>query len=320
VALLVALILLLMVGVGGASVYFVRRQANPLVSGATGQLPSSPGVAQGVAPGMPNSPNIISGDTAPPPGPGSQITSGARGPDGMAPSVLMAPGMRSPSAGSVTQAPSVRIPEAAGITQGIGPQIPPSPSVAGALTSPPANNSDLDAYIKWLQFIDNARAELRAQGTTEAVNAAADAMRRNAEMFSDPDNNNELQSAQESQQRYIAQMAKIQRAMAVMNQNILRTKPPVPKDCKALDEMYMTALRKQSEVEMATMRAFDQKDIGKLFQMFDSQNIGWIDQQLVKANNELQKVFRNRGMEPTYTISSGSSSGASSGLKAILGF
>jgi hypothetical protein len=320
VALLVALILLLMVGVGGASVYFVRRQANPLVSGATGQLPSSPGVAQGVAPGMPSSPNIVSGDTAPPPGPSSPITSGAKGPDGMAPSVLMAPGTRSPSAGSVTQAPSVRIPESTGITQGVNPQMPGGPPVMGANPSPPVpDNSDFDRYINWLRFVENERKGLRAQGETEIYRMIPDLMGHNlGAILGDPDNNNEEASFAQMQQNQINKVNRIARAMQIFAQSIRKTKPPVPSDCKALDSFYMSAMDEEARQTVITLEAFARQDIGRLKQVMGS-GVGNIDSQLGLANLELEKAYRGRGLNKLFTISTGGNSSLFGGLVGTLG-
>ena len=321
VALLIALLLLLTVGVGGASVYFIRRQANPLTSGATGQVPSSPGVSQGVAPGMPASPNIASGEPTPPPGPSSPVTAGVKPPDGMAPSILMSPGSRAPSSPSVVQSPGVSIPEAPSITQGMAPQAPDGPSMAAAPTAPPApDNSDLDRYIRWLQYVERERADLRAQGETQIFSMIPDLLGGNvAAIFGDdPDVATEQQRMAQMQQSQINKVNQIVRAMQLFAQNIRKTKPPVPTDCKALDTFYMGAMDEEARQTVVTLDAFSKHDIGRLRQVMRT-GVGGIDAKLGSANLELQRVFKGRGLNQVFTIETGRSSSVFGGLVGSLG-
>jgi hypothetical protein len=200
------------------------------------------------------------------------------------------------------------------------PQMPGGAPVMGANPPPPVpDNSDFDRYIRWLQFVENERKGLRAQGETEIFNMLPSLLGGDlAAILGDPDNVNEEESFARMQQNQVNKVNQIARAMQLFAQNIRRTKPPVPADCKALDAYYMSAMDEEARQTVVSLDAFARKDVGKLKQVM-RQGVGGIDTQLGLANKELEKAYRGRGLNQLFTISTGGTSSVLGGLVGSLG-
>jgi hypothetical protein len=324
VALLALLVLLLLGGAGTGAALLLRNRGNLVVAGAAPGEPPGPGVVQAVSPQIPASPGVVAAQPGTPPPPGSPVTAGSRRPDGMAPSVVMAPGTRVPSSPSVTQAPTVETPETAPLTaQTPAPTQPVAPVIGAPSPAPaaPPDNADFDRYIRWLQYVDNERHALRAQGETWIFQMLPRMLTADlADILGDENVIDEQAALARRQQQQRAEVSRILAAMQVFRNNILRTKPPVPPDCRALDTYYMAAMDEEVRQTARALDAFGRSDIGSLRQILSAGGgVSRIDTNLGMANRELERAFRGRGLNPIFSIPTGSNSSLLGGLVGSLG-
>lgn len=316
-------ILLFAAGAGAGSVALIKmNQARSAGGGATGaqapSVPHAPGVQQAATPEGPTGPGAMLGrNPVPPPGP--PVTATNKGPDGIAPSVLMGPGGQAPSGPSVVSSPGTPdLPAGPSPLQQTPPQPRPGqsplqqPNRAMPQAPPaPPDNSDFDRYLRWMQFVENERSGLRAQGETEAF--------RTVEGFyqimlglADPDSNDAAMERQ-FQQSLQLQIRRTVAAIQLFRTNIMRTRPPVPSDCKALDQYYLSAVSQEGVQTAALLDALSRRDIGAIRRVGKT-GVAKIDRDLGMANRKLEEVYRQRGLNQQFQIETGGNSSMLGGL------
>jgi hypothetical protein len=180
---------------------------------------------------------------------------------------------------------------------------------------PPPDNSDFDRYLRWLQFIENERAGLRAQGETEAFRVI-DSFYQAALQLADP-YSNDVQVQQQFDQGMQLTLQRALRAAQVMRNN-LRTHPPVPPDCRALHQFYTTAAAQEADQTALLLDALARKDIGRVRSVGRS-GMGMIDRNLGQANLELERVYKGRGLNPQFRIETGGNSSMLGGMLGLGG-
>lgn len=331
VALLVAILALITGGVAvGGYMMFQKSTRNPVTAGQMAAAPAAPGVQQAPSAQLPSGPGVV---TAPsrPSDPGKPVTASPQTPpsDGMAPSVVMAPGSRTPSAPSVTQAPGVQTPTAPPVVaapqQPVEPQRPVTAAVpkqpesrpqAQAQPQAPPDNRDFDRYVRWLQYVEQERAGLRAQGETESFRMI-DNFYQAALGLANPDANDALLQQQFDRNMQLT-LQRTVAAIQLFRQNIIRTKPPVPPDCKALDQYYMAAMEQEGVATASLLEALARKDIGRIKQI-SRMGTGNIDRNLGMANRKLEEVYRGRGLNQQFRIETGGNASMLGGLMGLGG-
>lgn len=328
VALLAAAIALIVLLIGLGAFALTRGSRNPVVAGTTPAPSNGPGVqmAQG-SPGAPPTPGVVAQRGGPPPDPGKPVVAAPTKPDdGMAPPVTMAPGSARPSAPGVVTTPSAP-PVPAGPNPIAVPSrpAPPAPNPIAqpprqAAAPPPApappDNRDFDRYLQWLQFVENERAGLRARGETQSFRVIGQFYQA---MFglADPDAN-DAQIQQQFDRTLQGELRDCLTATRLFANNITRTKPPVPADCRALDSYYMAAVRQEAQTTVLLMDALAHKDIGRIKQV-GSAGVGSIDQNLGMANRQLEQVYRQRGLNQQFVIKTGGNSSMLGGMIGLSG-
>jgi hypothetical protein len=242
----------------------------------------------------------------------------------LAPSVVMAPGSTAPGAPSVTNATGVQTPTAPPVLAAPNQPAPAAPSVAQAPNRPlpkpdaPAvvDNSDLDRYIRWLQFVETERQGLRAMGETESFRMI-DSFYQTAMGLADPDSNDAMIQRQFDQNIQVT-LNRAVTATRMFRQNIMRTKPAVPSDCKALDQYYMAAMEEEGMQTVQLLDALVRKDIGRIKQIGRTAT-GRIDRNLGMANMRLEQAYRGRGLNQQFRIETGGNASMLGGLMGMGG-
>ncbi len=323
VLLLSALLVLLLAGLGGAGVLMLRRNQNPLVGAAPAPLPAGPGVTQTASADLPQGPGVTATQSAPL-APGAPVTGTVKKPDNEVPSIMMAPGSRVPQGGSVTTVQTPSIPTAPSVLQAPGQPARPTLPVTGVAPSAPSapaapaprDNGDFDRYIQWLRFVEQERSALRAQGETESF--------RIIEQFygvmlgfSDPAAD-DIALQRQFDQNLRNSLNRALTAVQVFRTNIMRTKPPVPSDCKSLDNYYMAAVDEESRQTAALMQSLAGRDMGAI-RSISKVGVGRIDQNLGMANKQLAKAYEGRGLNQQFTIETGGNSSMLGGLIGLGG-
>jgi hypothetical protein len=334
IALLAAVIAALVVGIAGVSAALWQRSRNPVVASNPSVLPSGPGVPQAGGTENPPHPGVVAVPGTGTPAPGPPVTGAPGTPkqdDGLAPPVTGAGGGGPPRGPMVTS--SKNNPDAPGypVVGGQGTPRPNAPPVTGGQGStppvrqpvtgggaPPAprDNSDFDRYLRWLQFVENERNNLRAQGETESFHVI-DSFYQAMLGLADPDTNDAQLQAQMDQNLRNS----LQRTVAAINnfgRNITRSKPAVPSDCRALDSYYMAAVRLEAEQTAVLLDALARKDIGRI-RAVGSRTVASIDTNLGAANRQLEEVYRQRGLNPQFRIQTGGNSSMLGGLVGLGG-
>lgn len=328
VALLAAALALLATGVVAGSLLLFQKSRAPVTGGQVAAVPQAPGLQQAPTQSLPQGPGVITAPSTPQ-APGQPVTSAPQVPksDGMAPNVMMAPGSTAPSAPSVTQAPSVQAPAAPPVLAAPNQAPAPAPAVTGAVPraqprpAPPAqpqvvDNSDFDRYIRWLQFVEQERAGLRAQGETESFRMI-EGFYQTAMGLADPDSNDVVMQQQFDRNIQIT-LQRTVAAIRIFRTNILRTKPAVPADCKALDQFYMAAMEQEGLLTANLIDALTRKDIGRI-KMLARGGTASIDRNLGQANLRLEQTYRGRGLNQLFRIETGGNSSMLGGLMGMGG-
>ena len=211
------------------------------------------------------------------------------------------------------------------LTRGVGSPMPRGPSALQ--NQPPApqaprDNSDLERYLAWLRFVENAREELRTEGAAQGSEMMVGALQYlYGGMATD-----EGDQLQRMQQGLVMKTRETVIAMRRFAANIERSKPAVPLDCRDLDQTYLSALR--AEIELTPVLT---QTIGSALSGNAANSMGQltrimarakqIDRVLGDANRKLQTVFRGRGLESRFEIESKSSnSSLLGGAGGIPGF
>lgn len=326
IALLVAVMLLIGGGVLAGGFMMFKKSQNAVTGGQMAANPTAPGLQQAPSAVTPSAPGVV---TAPsrPTVPGQPVTAGPQTPnDGMAPSVVMAPGSTPQSAPSVAVVPGVQSPTAPPVTT--APQQPnrPQAPVTGAPTQAqappqpqaPPDNADFDRYLRWLQYVENERATLRAQGETESFRMI-DNFYQAALGLADPDTNDAILQQQFDRNIQVT-LQRTVGAIRLFRQNVVNSKRsvPVPPDCRALDQHYMSALEQEGVATAALLEALTRKDIGRIKQIGRS-GTGNIDRSLGMANNKLEQVYRSRGLNQQFRIETGGGSSMLGGMMGLGG-
>ncbi|HTE20174.1 MAG TPA: zinc ribbon domain-containing protein, partial [Armatimonadota bacterium] len=166
-------------GVAGAGM-FIWRKSLPVFGNQRPGSISGPGVTSAGSSGLPHGPGVTSAQGHLP-ARGAPLTSAPRPNNDIAPPVTMAPNSRLPGGPSVTMAPGAPLAAA--------PPLTAAPGITHAPPPPPPDNSDFDKYIRWLQFVENERSGLRAQGENEIFRMLPDLMTGGMDMgaLTDPD-------------------------------------------------------------------------------------------------------------------------------------
>lgn len=330
VALLAALITLVVVGVGGATVALVKNRQQPsVVAGPNGGLVPGNPITEVASSSLPAGPAATS-TPVPAPTPGKAVTATPnlprpKGGDDMAPAVTMGPD-RSPTGPSVTSVQSVPVPAAPPVTMAPSspakPQAPvtgtpsarprPAPSVTGT-PQPQANNDPVfDKYLQWLQFVEGERQKMDAVKGTMEQQEIKEFYDLVLQMGSDTSPEADRKMMAYPQQK-MAQFAEIQRRQQIFWNNMLRTKPPVPEDCKFLDYYYTTAAKLSIQTAQQLQGALTSGNYGAIQVL--SKNSAVINANLKRANAELEKVRDVRRLPFTWAIQeSGGGGGMGLGL------
>jgi hypothetical protein len=324
VLLLSALIILICAVVGTASVMLWKRSGQSVVGGKTSVVPNGPGVQQALNPGAPPGPGVVvNGNQVPVPG--APVMANGKNPDGVAPNPLLSTGGRAPNAPGVTTVQTPTLPNAPSPVAVVPTPARPSAPLIGQQQNPgmpqpapprPPDNSDFDRYLRWLQFVENERAGLRAQGETESFRVI-DSFYQAMLGLADPDAND----AQLQRQFDAGIQQTLNRALMAARQfrvNILRTKPPVPSDCKALDNYYMRAVDLEAQQTVVLMDALARKDIGRVKSIGRS-GVAQVDTNLGMANKALEEVYRQRGLNQQFRIQTGGNSSMLGGMIGLGG-
>jgi hypothetical protein len=315
--LILALLLALVAGAVGVAAVAITRAGKPLTAQNHTPVPAGSGVVQTVNPGMPQGPGLVTSQSGVPSS-GNPVTANTKGKDDMAPSVMMSQG-GNPNAPSVTAAQQPRIPSAPSVT-GATPRVsqPGTPMTAQPQAPAPPDNADFDRYLKWLRFVENERAGLRAQGETVAFQQIEGYLNAMITM-SDPD-----PSADRAIENFQAQNTQMLnttvRAINAFRANVIQSRRNllVPADCKALDQYYMAALDKEIETTATLMSAMANRNIGQI-RSIGTRGVGSIDMNLGMANKELKKAYEGRGLNQLFTIETGGTSSMLGGLTGIGG-
>jgi hypothetical protein len=323
VLLLVSLILLITAGVAAAAFKLVKRPGPSVVSGIGAPAATAPNVSHAVTPDAPPSPGVVAAQGGAPP-PGHPVTGSQPKPDDMAPSPVMVQGGGAPNSPSVTRVLTPEVPaypNPVAVTPARTPagdpmrvtqrQVTPGRPLETRQPAPP-DNRDFDKYILWLRFVENQRVALRAQGETETFRVIQGFYQTMIGM-SDPDFD-ERQFDRGLQMTLNRTLI----AMRSFRNNILRTKPPVPADCKALDQYYMAAVGDEAMTTARLLQAMVNKDIGSVKAVGKSgtANIDW---NLGQANQHLERVYQGRGLNQQFRIQTGGSSSMLGGLVGLGG-
>ena len=326
IALLAALLLLITSGVAAGTFFLVRKPNQAVTGGKVTQVPVAPGVQQASGTAAPSAPGVMSLPGGRPPAPGQPVTGAVPKPTdpNMAPNVMMAPGSAAPTGSSVTQVTGVQTPTAPAVIAAPNQPIPAGPSAVAAPNRPtpkpeaPAvvDNSDLDRYIRWLQYVEQERQGLRAMGETESFRMI-DGFYQAALGLADPDSNDAV-IQQQFNQNLMVTLNRAVAASRMFRTNIMRTKPAVPSDCKALDQYYMAAMDEESTQTVALLDALVRKDIGRIKQIGRTA-AGRIDKNLGMANLRLEQTYRGRGLNQQFRIETGGNSSMLGGLMGMGG-
>jgi len=328
IALLAAILALVAGGVVAGSLFLFQKSRTAVTAGQVAAVPQAPGLQQAPTQSLPQGPGVV---TAPgtPQAPGQPVTGAPQTPkgDGLAPNVMMAPGSQAPTAPSVTQAPSVQAPAAPPVLSAPTQAPAPAPPVTGAAPrsqpkpQAPAqpqvvDNSDFDRYIRWLQFVEQERSGLRAQGETESFRMI-ESFYQTAMGLADPDSNDAVMQQQFDRNIQIT-LQRTVAAIRLFRQNIIRTKPAVPSDCKALDSYYMAAMEQEGLLTANLIDALTRKDIGRI-KMLARGGTANIDRNLGQANLRLEQAYRGRGLNQQFRIETGGNSSMLGGLMGMGG-
>jgi hypothetical protein len=164
--------------------------------------------------------------------------------------------------------------------------------------------------------VENERAKLRAAGETQSFRVIQ-SFYAAAFNLADPDANDaQVQAQFDANLR--AQLNQAVRDIGLFRNNILRSKPPVPADCGALDQYYMAAVGQEAQETAALLDALNRKDIGRIKQIGGS-GVGLIDRNLGLANKALEKVYRGRGLNQQFEIQTGGNSSMLGGMVGLGG-
>lgn len=138
------------------------------------------------------------------------------------------------------------------------PPAPPrsQPTATAAVSSP----ADFDRYIRWLRYVEQERAGMRALSNSESFQAV---------------------DSRGVRQRLDGQSMDFLRrrntAMRLFRQNVARTKPPVPADMRALDAYYMRALETEGQQSVVVLeqantelaKAYQARQMPQAFRLTD---------------------------------------------------
>jgi hypothetical protein len=317
VLLLTAALVALALGVAGiCGVMWKSTHGSAVVSGGAPVVPLGPGVEQTAGANAPVGAPLTATQGAPVPA-GSPVTASAKKPDdGMAPSVL-ASGATNPRGGSgVTTVQGVPTPNGPAVVSAAPPAQQPGAPVTAARPPAPPDNSDFDRYLRWLQYVEQERERLRAMGETESFRMI-DGFYQTMFSLADPDSN-DAQVQQQFNQNLQGSLQRSLQTIRAFRQNVMKTKPPVPPDCGALDRYYMAAVDEESQQTVALMDALGRKDIGQV-KAIGKAGVRNIDRNLGMANKELEKAYRGRGLNQQFTIDTGSGSSMLGGMIGLGG-
>ena len=210
-------------------------------------------------------------------------------------SVLMS-GLENPSTPAVVQAPRTQ-PKAPPITQAPNPTKPAAPVVQAPA---PVDNSSFERYLNWLRFAEQEREKLTIQAGARQQQEIKEFYDLILQMGGDP--------GPEVDQKMIAYPDKQMKAFqdvvnsqAVFWQNIIRTKPAVPEDCKYLDFYYTEAGRISVALAEEAGRAAQARNMSGLQAALRKNAL--VDSNLKKANSELDKIKSVRRLRDDWMIS-----------------
>ncbi len=320
VALLAALLVLLLAGVAGACLWVAgAKRGAPLLGGRVAAVPTGTGVTQSASPdAAPPAPGVIAAPNGTPPS-GAPVTGAVRRPDGSAPPILMAPnssasrapsvmvspGVATPAAPPVVASPGLGAPAGAPVTGSPSARPTRGPSAVAAPQPAPRDNSDFDAYLQWLRFVENERKQLadsaQNMATVLMVQGQADLL-KNMLALSDPDvNPQQLQS--DTQRKYYQAFMEFRRRMMVFHHDVFSTKPRVPQDCRRLDADFTAAIVLEAKLEEQALRAMSNSDLMAALQTKSA--TADIYARLRDADRELDEVSRARGVSKPFSISGG---------------
>lgn len=331
VALLAALITVVLVGVGGATVALVKgRQSavtaglngsglpgNPVTEVASGALPPGPGVTNAATPTPAPGKPVTASPNLPKPKPGDDMAPGLTfggGTTNTGSSVTAVPNIATPTAPPLTMTPNATPPRGQRVDAAPNRPAPRgNPVTAAPQPQAPNNDAVFDRYLKWLEFVEGERQKMSAI----QANMQQAQIKEFYDMIfamSDPNAGPEVdQRAMRMPQQKMAEFAEVQRRVGIFWQNILRTKPPVPEDCKFLDGFYTEAARQCIIAAQEMQVALPRMDMGSIKSAGARMNV--VNANLKRANQELEKVRDVRRLPFTWSINQeGGGGGGMGGL------
>lgn len=328
IGLLIGAIVLLLVTVAGGTVMVVKGRGKNQASVTavqTPSLPDGPGALQSSTPEAPAGPGLLNNRVAPPPN-APAVTGATKKPDDMAPSVLLGSGSTPPTAPSVVSGSATPPPPAAPSVLNAQPTPPPAAPPVTAATPPrpratpqpapapaPRDHRDFERYLQWLQFVENERVALQAQGQVAMFQQQVAPLMDQLNMALDPEAMSEAQMANRQFQLKAGLVRDVQRAMAQFHQNVMRTKPPVPADCRGVDNYYMSAMNVEQQVTLQSIQAFANNDLARLL-VIKQTGTRPIYQNLRMADHALRQVFKSRELPVVFEITDSKGGLGMSGL------
>lgn len=330
---LLALILALVAGgVTAGTLFLVKGRQQSVVSNETPLIPSGDGAVQSSRPGEPGSGGPVQSGRPGRPGPGGAPVTSAPGKPGsdMAPSIMMGEGGKPGGAPSVVQAPTgpatpampvqsapAQTPKPSAPIQSAPRQrAPSSPPVVSAPPQLPPTANAIDRYLAWLQYAEAQRAKLSEQANmmqAQEYAAFMDLLFKQASGDVSAEDDRRLMQLPQEQLRKFYQIAEVQ---ATYWQSWLRSKPPVPEDCRYLDKYYTDAGLIAMDTAAQLKLALARNNLGAV--QTAARRQGLIDQNLRKAQQELAKVRDVRRLPIHWDIQVGGGGGIS-GFPSIPG-
>lgn len=173
------------------------------------------------------------------------------------------------------------------------------------------DNLGFDKYLRWLRFVEQERAGLRAQGETVAFQQMEDALKKL------PANDPNRAVLMRQNRQVISQTIQ---ALRAFRNNIAKSRQTltVPSDCKTLDAFYVSALDQETETTGRLLLAIANENEGQI-RSIGKDGVGSIDMNLGQANRELKKVYEGRRLSQLFTIETGGNSSLLGGMTGIGG-
>jgi hypothetical protein len=154
----------------------------------------------------------------------------------------------------------------------------PAEATQPSAVAPPtaAAAGELERYVEWLKTVEAERAALKAKGNVSNLQPLMNG------------------GAQQAQQAIAAQMQEIIRAHQLFQQNAARTRPPVPRELQALDEVYLFTVTEESKAQAAAYEAILRNDAAGAQTLLRTGASG-TESRMQQLNQEWERLWKARG-------------------------